>query len=454
MVAAVARDIRCGGIWWYLHKLVAAERTSRAEGRDGGSSGEEWWGKYAMHRPARLLSVSTGSAVAYVGLSVMVVTTLLCSHDVLVPSTTLWLCLHVVTMLWYFWVGYNPGYLVPADGKTPEEAYDWGKDNKDELSVAAPNIQTDLPNRTTSISQPTAAGAAPSHPENANGTDGFHDEGGWRRQPHYFDAFAYGLDEMDLPLEDFRGISVGLLTPKAGGEGGRADEERTGGEKAGGELRGVEPEVVGHAELAVDMTEDEHTKEDPQLSSYCRVCHIYQPLRCRHCRECNHCVLTFDHHCFFIGGCVGEFNMWRFYVFLVLQTLTLLTDAIVSWSGFHAEFHTIDWLLGNSAVLAVWILCMTFLIPTVILLVYHTYLGLSAQTTWEHLRRSRIPYLAPLPKAIYPFSHGSGIRAMYMNFTQMFKYSAASPKKWEFKWREGDYIPFNLFDNDYYDCGC
>lgn len=51
---------------------------------------------------------------------------------------------------------------------------------------------------------------------------------------------------------------------------------------------------------------------------YCTVCHLEQPLRTKHCKACDHCVATHDHHCPWIGSCVGERNKARFWYYLVL----------------------------------------------------------------------------------------------------------------------------------------
>lgn len=52
---------------------------------------------------------------------------------------------------------------------------------------------------------------------------------------------------------------------------------------------------------------------------YCNVCHMEQPVRTKHCKSCNLCVATFDHHCPWIGNCVGERNKARYFCYLVIQ---------------------------------------------------------------------------------------------------------------------------------------
>ena len=51
----------------------------------------------------------------------------------------------------------------------------------------------------------------------------------------------------------------------------------------------------------------------------CDICGIKRlPFRARHCKDCGKCVRKFDHHCFWIGGCVGELNHRKFYGFIAL----------------------------------------------------------------------------------------------------------------------------------------
>lgn len=65
---------------------------------------------------------------------------------------------------------------------------------------------------------------------------------------------------------------------------------------------------------------------------WCRDCKLWRPHRCGHCWICGHCVLRLDHHCGFMGNCIGERNFRFFAAFLFCGGMGIISLAAV---GFH-----------------------------------------------------------------------------------------------------------------------
>ena len=61
----------------------------------------------------------------------------------------------------------------------------------------------------------------------------------------------------------------------------------------------------------------------------CDTCYIVRPLRSTHCGICDNCIYRFDHHCPWIGTCVGKRNYPYFFIFLILLNLFQVFTAAV-----------------------------------------------------------------------------------------------------------------------------
>ena len=54
-----------------------------------------------------------------------------------------------------------------------------------------------------------------------------------------------------------------------------------------------------------------------EIENYCPYCLVKKTYRSLHCLICQKCVDEFDHHCFWVGNCVGKNNYTLFFIFLV-----------------------------------------------------------------------------------------------------------------------------------------
>ena len=51
--------------------------------------------------------------------------------------------------------------------------------------------------------------------------------------------------------------------------------------------------------------------------SYCTTCRLMRPPRAFHCNDCGRCVEIHDHHCPWVGTCIGYRNARYFSYFLM-----------------------------------------------------------------------------------------------------------------------------------------
>lgn len=81
----------------------------------------------------------------------------------------------------------------------------------------------------------------------------------------------------------------------------------------------------------------------------CETCRSYMALRTKHCKFCDRCVSNFDHHCPWVGNCIGKGNYRYFYWFVVTVTVALgiYLTLIVTYL-MEAGFGMYIWAGGNS----------------------------------------------------------------------------------------------------------
>ncbi|XP_062857084.1 palmitoyltransferase ZDHHC14 [Trichomycterus rosablanca] len=141
---------------------------------------------------------------------------------------------------------------------------------------------------------------------------------------------------------------------------------------------------------------------------YCFTCKIFRPPRASHCSLCDNCVERFDHHCPWVGNCVGKRNYRFFYLFIL--SLSFLTIFIFAFVITHVILRSnrtgfLSALKDNPGTVLEVVVCFFSVWSIVGLSGFHTYLISSNLTTNEDIKGS---WSSKRGKGNYnPYSYGN-----------------------------------------------
>ncbi|XP_065854769.1 probable protein S-acyltransferase 3 isoform X2 [Euphorbia lathyris] len=141
------------------------------------------------------------------------------------------------------------------------------------------------------------------------------------------------------------------------------------------------------SELKLPKTKDIIVNGHIVRVKFCDTCLLYRPPRASHCSICNNCVQKFDHHCPWVGQCIGLRNYPFFICFISSSTSLCIYVFVFSWINILRQNDNV-WNLLSRDVLSVVLIVYCFISVWFVggLTVFHFYLMCTNQTTYENFR--------------------------------------------------------------------